>query len=1442
MATVVNSISSDQALILTILKALATCGSDARMLVRAGVLSVDGEPIVVKSSHVSAEGFEAQVGLLSRQLGLADIDSDELVRRWLTALKSDGPVHKSKLLELAKTGQFVQTDNTLGKWQQALKDRFSKTPFSSCVAEHDTASASSADSTLELSAMLGDWPQRLLTHRDWAFADAPLPGMSPMSLDDVWVDIQFIDPLEFGQAKLGEDLLQSLETRYEERRWLAEPAQFVLERLYQSTALIGAPGIGKTTFLKWVARQLINNPDGRFLLPLFVPLRKYALLKQNDPNLDLVSFAIRQCGVSDANQVELWANALSYLSGTSRETVLFLLDGWDEVPADNRETLLIELQNLTHGFTSIITSRPSAYPLALPADKVYEITELPPDAIPTLVRRWFASAGRAQEATALLEHLDAHPDLRGLARNPFLLTLLCGIRYGAEQDAALPTSRTELYQQAVNRITAHHSQRYPGHPFTEARRRHVERLALWLIADAPGAPQYVFDSGDVQSCCDDAELLDEVLLRSRLISQWDFDKESLHFLHTTFQEFLAACSLVREQAADLSQLLATHAFDAGWQEVFRFVAGRSETVRDVFWRVMAHVAASPDRFGLVFVRLARFLREAGVIDGGQQLLGLDVREVLWSRVVKNIEANVFVDACVELDVTWYVERCRKHLSEVQSELLQAQLLRSLGRIRTAESSDLLLQQILSGNEKDTAVASYAIQEVLSADGVNTLRDALGDASRPPHVRRGIIRALGFARDAEVVRALADIAQTDATLAADALRALAHIGGADACAVLDELLSVAAGAEHKRQIIDALGEVREPAARDRLLLELTLCDPIDPLVEAILSALCENPITRGSAVLSDYLHNNESEEVREAAAWALVDSVETGVTEALGQAARQDASQKVRTAALAALRKQARPADAAWLADCVRDDNRSLIERTNALEALLWLASRYARRPDGPWLQKLATELTLLALSDPSGELTHTAADRAYLAGEQIGQRLVDIVDDATFPASAREAVCGSLGKLKHQDASNVLLKLLRRQPDTAGDEATTVTDADQRIARAAAEALSRIDPGLLLHEPGLAAETALARFAVETGSFMFSDSIIDARGLAIVGEATPKPYIEQAGTNVTPPVDFVIVTALEEERVAILERLPNPQRLAPTDDDIRIYHGTELPVTFSDGSPTAYSVVVVSLLNMGRVDAAVATSDAIRRWQPRYVLLVGIAGGVASRGVGVGDILISDQIVDYELQKVKEADKPEFRWQVHRADPRLLGAAKTLSPEDCLELVKAKRPRKGVPKRHVGPIATGDKVIASEQLLKDLGGVWTKLIGVEMEAGGAAAAAFQAAQAPGFFMIRGVSDLADARKGTPRVDKWRQYACELAASFAVTLLQNGPVPQNASAHRQDVDIFQQARPNSNALSIWQEKLAFLRQEEATTSNAAQKFELRKQIEECQAKIQELYGG
>lgn len=271
------------------------------------------------------------------------------------------------------------------------------------------------------------------------------------------------------------------------------------------------------------------------------------------------------------------------------------------------------------------------------------------------------------------------------------------------------------------------------------------------------------------------------------------------------------------------------------------------------------------------------------------------------------------------------------------------------------------------------------------------------------------------------------------------------------------------------------------------------------------------------------------------------------------------------------------------------------------------------------------------------------------------------------------------------------------------------------------------------------------------------------------------PIVPSVETKNAKCVDFLLITALAEERDALLDKLPGHQKLPPSKDDIHTYFQAELPATFPDGKSFSYQVIVMPLLGKGRVQAATSTTEAIKKWHPRYIILIGIAGGMAAQDIKIGDILIADQIVDYELQKLVP-EGPQIRWDVHRADPRLLSACDNFISNSWQKLLQNKPPRRRKPKRHIGPIASGDKVVAIGDILKQYRKVWPKLIGIEMEAAGVATAAFQSSGGAGFFMVRCVSDLADEQKGSAKVEKWRSYACDAAAAFAISFLASGPVP------------------------------------------------------------------
>jgi len=258
-------------------------------------------------------------------------------------------------------------------------------------------------------------------------------------------------------------------------------------------------------------------------------------------------------------------------------------------------------------------------------------------------------------------------------------------------------------------------------------------------------------------------------------------------------------------------------------------------------------------------------------------------------------------------------------------------------------------------------------------------------------------------------------------------------------------------------------------------------------------------------------------------------------------------------------------------------------------------------------------------------------------------------------------------------------------------------------------------------------------------------------------------------------IDFLIITALTEERDAVLSRLKDNVKVPASDEDIYTYFQAELPILSSDKKNESYSIIVLPLHEYGQVKAALATSAGIRRWNPKKIILVGIAGGRRKEDVQLGDILVANQIIDYELAKqTPEGNKP--RWDSLSVDKRLFNACKNFTDDSWQTRIGFDRPDDSILQRHYGPIASGNKVLAFEELIEQMGDIWEKLKGVEMEAGGSANAAHESPQNPGFFMIRCVSDFANEDKGKPDVERWREYACNAAAEFTISFLQSGPEP------------------------------------------------------------------
>jgi nucleoside phosphorylase len=128
----------------------------------------------------------------------------------------------------------------------------------------------------------------------------------------------------------------------------------------------------------------------------------------------------------------------------------------------------------------------------------------------------------------------------------------------------------------------------------------------------------------------------------------------------------------------------------------------------------------------------------------------------------------------------------------------------------------------------------------------------------------------------------------------------------------------------------------------------------------------------------------------------------------------------------------------------------------------------------------------------------------------------------------------------------------------------------------------------------------------------------------------------------------------------------------------------------------------------------------------------------------------------------------ESRPRLFKADHDLLSAASAAEKSDWHR--KLHRVNDGQPNVHFGTVLSGDKVIASSTMVANFLLENERLIGVEMEGAGVAAALARHPVPVPFLMIRGVVDYAnDDKREQSRV--WLTDACAATAAFSLAVIE-----------------------------------------------------------------------
>ena len=351
---------------------------------------------------------------------------------------------------------------------------------------------------------------------------------------------------------------------------------------YRKLMLLGKPGAGKTTILKYTALKCSQGDIFGDLVPIFVTLRQYAGSELQPRILDYIAQDFRAYNIGDEQ-------ILKHLLQHGR-AVLFL-DGLDEVREDDLHRVLEDLRSFSEQYYTnrfVITSRLGAQEYVFEKFTEVEVANFQSLQISHFAQRWFS--GNLRHIELFLRKVEDNRPIQELATNPLLLTLLCLV---FDEYGDFPTNRSELYREGLDVLlkkwdAKRNIERHQIYKNLSMQRK--EDLLAQVAYLTFNQGDYFFRQVDLESYIadyirnlpkahtDEESLqLDSESIIKAIESQHGLFVERAKgiysFSHLTFHEYLAAREVVYNGNPENLQLLASKIIDHRWHDVLRLAVG-----------------------------------------------------------------------------------------------------------------------------------------------------------------------------------------------------------------------------------------------------------------------------------------------------------------------------------------------------------------------------------------------------------------------------------------------------------------------------------------------------------------------------------------------------------------------------------------------------------------------------------------------------------------------------------------------------------------------------------------------------------------------------------------------------------------------------------------------------------------------------------------------------
>jgi len=569
--------------------------------------------------------------------------------------------------------------------------------------------------------------------------------------------------------------------------------------------VMGRAGIGKTTFVDYVAREWARKrlwQDYQWVFVLrFRDLRSSVFAKASEQGrtytlAEWIYHTFYSGNLDFTDFKEMWKHHIE----PNLSQCLFILDGYDEIPSFDQHPCAAALQYLLESSNSLklITSRPYGLEGLPLKRREVEIMGFTDENIKKYCDFYFGETQQSK-SKKIIEALKSHNLLWGSAHIPVTLNILCGIVDGAKSEFSLQRTLQDLgvmsglyqrmelallersyYSDPKNKDAYSQLQllSYEEKAFLLYQHYAQERQLLVQIGrDGFSQQQIVLSKDLVIHSLDAAHIAphERHIFLKRLLAQGllrpilgenpsNIDPIGYEFLHLTFQEYYAAQGMIKTfEVGDLKQIasLETIKFDPRYQFVWCFISGALKNNTEAWLRLMHFLQdnnLSQDLSGqyklALLVRCIDEAFEIAEIEGTYKTVCKEIQSVLfgWFKLhQENLLPNNFSSPLLislKLSSRWlnpsHQDQDIFHDLLVDSKLKDQVIIRFMSHINLVNNRGLdRLTQFL--NNKNFAVVLYTIENRLNNTDVaaaeNVLR-ALGAAAATPQILRNIAQLLG----------------------------------------------------------------------------------------------------------------------------------------------------------------------------------------------------------------------------------------------------------------------------------------------------------------------------------------------------------------------------------------------------------------------------------------------------------------------------------------------------------------------------------------------------------------------------------------------------------------------------------------------------------------------------------------------------------------------------